>query len=136
MYALLLAALMAAAPPSEPKLEASRPIRHLLVVWREAWERQDLELFLRCYAEDFRAGGRDKAALGEHKRRVFARTNEAQVTMEDIRLEALPDGRIAVSFEQTYVSDIMQDRGLKTLILAPRNERWLIVDEQFEALRD
>jgi ketosteroid isomerase-like protein len=134
MTGLLLYLVLSAPVAAEPPPEAVRAIRHLLVAWRDAWERQDLDLYLRCYADDFQNERGDKNWLRSHKQRVFARTNEATVVMRDVKLELADDGLIAVRFIQVYDSDQYQDTGLKTLLFAKRGERWLIVDERFEEL--
>lgn len=134
MLSLLLYAVLSAPAAAEPPPEAVRSIRHLLVAWRDGWERQDLQLYMRCYADDFQSERGDKDWLRSHKQRIFARTTEAVVEMREVELELMADGRIAASFVQVYISDRFEDTGLKTLLLAKRGERWLIVDELFEEL--
>jgi hypothetical protein len=99
-----------------------------------AWEEKDLDSYFGLYAEDFRFPDRDlgRAAFVRYRTRLIRNAGVIDVELEGPEIKADGD-RAAVTFVQRYSSDAYRDSGEKTLRLARRDGRWLIVSETFRA---
>ena len=111
-----------------------RAARELVVSWRDAWERRDLDAFGVTIAKSYRAGDLDREALLAQKKGAFEKATRITVGMEDVDIQVEGE-RATVAFRQTYVSDRHSDRGRKTLVLAKEEGSWRIVSESFEPSR-
>jgi murein L,D-transpeptidase YafK len=78
-----------------------------LEAWRARWSAMDTAGYLATYADDFEAGGMDKAAFTAHKRRVNAGKKFIDVQLADVDLFRYPggDGLMLARFTQRYRSD-------------------------------
>jgi len=134
---LLLAALLwAAGPAAAADLGFSGDLnveaRRLVEAWRQAWEAGDVDAYIGFYAPSFRSRGMDRQAWLRYKETVFRRSGTISVRIDDLEVES--DGpRVAVRFDQRYVSDILEDHGRKTLILESMAGGLKIVRETWKA---
>jgi len=99
--------------------------------WRAAWAAEDLDGYIEHYGASFRSDGRDRAALRNHKRAVFARSGDIRVTIAGLALD-LDARRASVVFDQSYRSATVNDEGRKTLTLARTADGWSIVAESWK----
>lgn len=75
--------------------------------WRARWSAIDTEAYLDFYAEGFRSNGMDKTAFSNYKRRVNARKQHIEVTLNDLSLLRYPGepDLVVAQFRQDYKSD-------------------------------
>jgi hypothetical protein len=106
----------------------------LLIRWREAWERKDLDAYLACYSEKFRYRGGALSAYRRHKEAVFIHAGNITVSMSGFTVETEGEG-VSVRFRQAYKSDKHQDVGIKTLLLTREGGKWLILQEDWRAIQ-
>jgi murein L,D-transpeptidase YafK len=93
-------------PRGEAADAAEVGLADALESWRLDWEGLDPEAYARHYAADFRAGGRDREAWLERKRRVNARKEFIRVELDQVSMfldPADPDLAL-VTFRQDYAS--------------------------------
>ncbi|MGE4292921.1 MAG: L,D-transpeptidase family protein [Desulfovibrio sp.] len=113
----------------------SAEVSGLIHSWAEAWQRADLAGYASFYAknavQDSRRGSEDIAA---YKATLWAERPPSRVGVDNIEIRPHNMGLVA-SFIQTYRdASGYEDKGRKTLILAPSPEGWRIVNEQWRAL--
>lgn len=110
--------------------QVNGPVSAALSLWQAAWERADLDGYAALYLPDAHQQGRDGLkAIMEHKRTLWADNPPARVELSDRRIALHPKG-IEVAFTQTYESaNGYSDTGVKTLILEPHGDYWLISAE-------
>ncbi len=101
--------------------------------WRRLWEQEGGEAYLSLYAPDFQGGGRDLQAWREHKLTVNRLNQNRQVQLTPTRI-LFEGNRVYLDLLQAYQSSRLQDWGLKELELRERQDRYLIVAENWKAL--
>jgi hypothetical protein len=116
-------------PPGVSGDDAEK-VRELLVRWREAWERKDLETYLACYASRFTFSGGGMAEFRAYKRGVFAKPGRVVVTVSGVTMRKEGDF-IVVGFRQDYQTPGHRDSGTKELYLARENGAWHIIREEW-----
>lgn len=115
-------------------LEAVTPMVSAMVEeWRAAWEAGDLERYMAFYAPEARQPGKDRAAIREHKARLWAAAPPARVVLAGLRVQVDSVG-LRVDMAQTY-RDVAgrSDKGVKTLLLRPQDGLWRIAREEWSA---
>jgi ketosteroid isomerase-like protein len=113
---------------------AATEVAALVESWRSAWQGKDLAAYLAFYAPDFRGDGKDLAAWSAHKKGVFERSGDIEVTVSDLVVRPTADGAEA-EFRQRYAGGAHADEGRKTLVLRRVEGAWRIVGERFRAGR-
>ncbi len=124
-------------------------------VWREAWEKGDVAAYMAVYDEDaiitrinISDGGvgseTDLAPsdLRAHVERLSGQYDRTDVAVRGFRV-VKEGSEMAATFEQEYsafarpgdLQPIYADRGVKTLLFAETDGRWLIVEEKWAPLR-
>lgn len=104
--------------------------------WRMAWEKGDLESYVRFYADDASQDGRTgKNAIREFKRHTWRQARPRQVRLSDLRL-SFENGGVKVTMKQKYRNTSgYEDNGIKTLLLWPDGKGgWQIASENWRAL--
>lgn len=121
----------------EPKYLAAKTVevRKVLDGWLEAWRKADLKAYLAYYDAKAEQGKvRGKAAIGDYKKSVWQAKPPAKVEMDSLSVSLNSQG-LEARFVQTYRdAGGYSDRGLKTLVLAPEGDGWVILSEDWRAL--
>lgn len=114
---------------------ATAEAKAILDSWRTAWESADLDAYLAAYAYGAEQGKRlGVAAIRDHKAQLWERSEPEKVTMERLDFSLVPDG-LQVTFIQRYSAEGgYSDVGEKTVVMAPRNDGWRIIREDWRAL--
>lgn len=122
-------------PAAQDELTQPRTAREAVIArleeWAAAWARQDVEDYLRFYAEDFSPSGRLGRSTWEAQRDQRLSAPEwIVVRLKDFDVHELAPGRIQVDFIQIYRSDRFSDRTRKRVVLVSREGEWRILSER------
>ncbi|KPJ58919.1 MAG: hypothetical protein AMJ42_02415 [Deltaproteobacteria bacterium DG_8] len=129
-----LAQTIALKQRDDSKNEAEK-IRAFIERWRACWENKELEEYMQCYSDDFKARGMGKQGWKRFKRLLNKRYKNIKVNIIDAEIDINEKGEKAeVSFHQHYRSDSYDDKGLKTLLLKKEKGEWYIVSEKWKPL--
>ena len=101
--------------------------------WRVAWQAGDVDGYMQFYAQNARQQGRGPAAIREHKVRLWAAGAPQRVSFSGLRVQIAPAG-VRVDMMQIYRDASGRgDRGIKTLLLQPQGNSWVILEEGWTA---
>lgn len=110
-------------------------VEKLLAGWRQAWQSASLDLYLSYYhpkAKQGVLGGRE--AIAQQKKGLWASKKPVKVRIEDAEVGLHSQG-LEVTFTQTFSdSSGLTDKGVKTLVLAPQDDDWIIVEEDWKKM--
>ena len=135
------AAAASSAPKEAPK-EAPPPVKPAPVppnadvlksieAWARAWSQKDMNSYLAHYAKDFRTPGGESRADWEKSRRVrISGAKSIAVAVDSPKVTMTGPQEASVTFRQTYRSDKLSTRSLKTLEMVQADGKWLIKEEK------
>ncbi|KPK24121.1 MAG: hypothetical protein AMJ61_14205 [Desulfobacterales bacterium SG8_35_2] len=104
--------------------------------WVEAWEQQDIEVYLTHYSPNFSTTeGLSLVEWEIARHKALGIPKFIKVEIRDMQIEKLNDSTAKATFIQTYQSDIHADEVIKTLELVWENGSWLIVKEESKVLQ-
>ncbi|MBQ9537201.1 MAG: L,D-transpeptidase family protein [Desulfovibrionaceae bacterium] len=103
--------------------------------WRVAWEKGDLENYVSFYAENaLQQGRRGIKLIKRQKEDLWARIKPVRIIFNGLRLQPTPTG-LKVDMTQTYSDSTgKEEYGLKTLLLQFEENKWKIVQEDWQYL--
>ena len=121
-----------AGPSGSPALDA-KSAAALLNDWARSWSDQDKETYFSLYAPDFFFPDQSLRlpAFKRYRGGHMGRAAFIKIEVSDVDVSLL-GSKAVVTFTQTYESDRNSDRGRKTLELAERDGRWMIISETFK----
>ena len=135
------AAAASSAPKEAPK-EAPPPVKPAPVppnadvlksieAWARAWSQKDMNSYLAHYAKDFKTPGGEPRADWEKSRRVrITGAKSISVAVDSPKVTMTGPQEASVTFRQTYRSDKLSTRSLKTLEMVQADGKWLIKEEK------
>ncbi|WP_281984788.1 YybH family protein, partial [Azonexus hydrophilus] len=95
--------------------------------WAEAWSAKDYSAYSGFYAPTFTPdGGLSREDWDQLRRARISPRERISVTVDKLRVRMDGEDRAFAEFEQTYRSNIFNDRVLKTLEMIKVNGKWLI----------
>jgi tetratricopeptide (TPR) repeat protein len=120
-----------AAPTAEAPLGASAPdtaaITAAVQAWAAAWSAKDVDKYLAFYAPEFAPeGGASRQAWEAQRRTRIVKPKEISVAISDVKVAPLAAGRVQVTFQQDYQSDMHTNRSTKVLEMAQSKGQWQI----------
>lgn len=121
-----------AAGPRRPPTGAAAvaQVEAATTAWARAWSARDLDDYIAFYAPDFVGpGARNRADWVQARGRALARAQNLRVTFEQVRIRAIAEDRMEVSFRQIFRSTGLNVDTWKTLVWRWDNGRWAIVSE-------
>jgi murein L,D-transpeptidase YafK len=98
--------------------------------WRTSWVNKEIDNYINFYADDFKAMNMNKKQWRRYKQSLNKRYNKITVQIDN-PLVLANEGQKIVRFEQTYQSDVISDKGVKTLFLDSSSSSPLILSEQW-----
>lgn len=120
-----------AEPPVQGLDDATRTaIEQLINGWASAWSEQDVMAYLNFYTYGYSPStgvSHHQWRQGRNKR--LTKPDFIKVTVSDISLAEMDDGRIRTVFRQEYQSNSYQDVVYKTLIFSQQQDGWKIAAE-------
>lgn len=113
----------------EPSLTA------FLEDWRVAWENGNAESYSKFYSADAVQGTqRSQASIRNYKKELWRTNKPVKVDLTGIHIATNSNG-IQADMQQIYKdSKGYQDKGIKTLILQPAGDGWVITSENWRAM--
>jgi len=122
-----------AAPPATPPEDVFDASELVEVVrrWAAAWSDQRVADYLDFYSSRFApGGGASRSAWAEQRRERLRRPRFIEVAVDSVGVRPLAAGRAQVKFVQSYRSDTLQDRVIKTLDMVREGGEWKIAREE------
>jgi tetratricopeptide (TPR) repeat protein len=99
--------------------------------WAQAWSKKDVNGYLAHYAKDFRPPAGESRSDWEKARRArIEGAKSIDVGVESPKVTMKGPQQASVTFRQTYRSDKLKVRSLKTLELVQTDGKWLIREEK------
>jgi len=98
-----------------------------LATWKSYWENKDPKYFS-LYSPN---GCMDFERFVRYKKRVWKKSKNIKVRIEDIHIRHNPDNTVCVHFRQLYSSSVMKSRARKALCLRKENGKIKIYCEWF-----
>jgi tetratricopeptide (TPR) repeat protein len=119
------------APTAEAPMGAGAPdtaaITSVVQEWAAAWSAKDVDKYLAFYAAEFAPeGGASRQAWEAQRRARVVKPKEIVVTISDVKVAPLAAGRVQVTFQQDYQSDMHTNRSTKVLEMAQAKGQWQI----------
>lgn len=103
-------------------------VRNVLNTWIQSWESAEINHYSSFYDADFHSKGMDLNAWTSHKAKVFQKSKNIKITMDDLKISVDGD-KAKATFIQNYSSSINRDSGKKTMTLRKINNEWKIFSE-------
>ena len=127
--------VVAAAPPAAPLPEDEA--RQVVERWARAWSERDVGSYLSLYGQSFAPEkGLSRQTWEKTRRQAIQRRSSIQVTVNELRIEALSESRVAARFTQDYAADNYRESAVpKRLVLAREPAGWRIVAETSDAAK-
>lgn len=108
----------------------TKSIHLFLASWVQAWRSKSIESYLGFYSPEYSPErGRSLASWETFRRQRLSQPEQIQLTLLDIKIEDMTDGKYRVHFTQDYKSNIYQDKVKKHLDLEPGGGNWRILRE-------
>ncbi|MFH1113985.1 MAG: L,D-transpeptidase family protein [Pseudomonadota bacterium] len=109
-------------------------VARFLTQWKAAWEKKDLDKYLKMYHPDFGDGRSDFKELAKTRRRYFRKYRTIQVEMERMHIRKVETG-LQVKFLQIFRGDEYSDKGWKSMVLVGEKDTgFRILSEDWSAL--
>ncbi len=98
--------------------------------WAQAWSAKDYAAYTAFYAPTFTPdGGLSRDDWNQLRRQRIMPREAISVTVDKLNVQMHGEDRATAKFEQTYRSNIFNDRVLKTLEMIRKDGKWLINGE-------
>jgi adhesin transport system outer membrane protein len=98
--------------------------------WAQAWSAKDYAAYTAFYAPTFTPdGGLSREDWNQLRRQRIMPREAISVTVDKLNVQMHGEDRATAKFEQTYRSNIFNDRVLKTLEMIRKDGKWLINGE-------
>jgi tetratricopeptide (TPR) repeat protein len=117
--------------PEPAAAPASADVLKSVEAWAHAWSQKDINSYLAHYAPDFKTPGGESRADWEKSRRVrVTGAKSISVAIDSPKVTMKGPQEASVTFRQTYRSDKLNTRSLKTLEMVQADGKWLIKEEK------
>jgi len=115
----------------EPAAPANADVLKSVEAWAQAWSQKDINAYLAHYARDFKTpGGEPRAAWEQSRRARIGGARSIAVAVDSPKVTMKGPQEASVTFRQTYRSDKLNTRSLKTLEMVQAEGKWLIKEEK------
>lgn len=121
--------------PKSAIIEEERRVRDFIESWRQAWESQDLDRYMRHYSVNFQSCWLDHRSWREKKRRLIRRYAGIAVNLGNVYLYR-QNGLITAIFTQAYRSDAFRATGIKLLYLKEEDEYRIYAEDYHQPVDD
>jgi len=110
-------------------------IPEFLEQWRQSWESKDINRYIAFYSNNFRSGNFDYESWKNDKGGKFSRIQTIYVTISNIKTKKINDKTYEVTFIQQYKTEVMNNKGIKTLTLTLEDGKLKIIGELWRAIK-
>jgi len=113
-----------------PIMDLESQVRSTLLLWAEAWSRQDAQAYVNAYVKGYRPNNTisHKGWVKQREQRL-KRPKWIKVKLENMQFFILERGKVAVQLQQSYRSNSYHDVGRKELLLELQDGQWKIQQE-------
>lgn len=101
--------------------------------WKEYWQQQDLDNYIKLYSDDFSAPSFNKKSWLKHKEKLKGIYKTITIDFSKPSIFHTKN-QYVVKFVQNYSSDMHQDKGIKTLYLIENGDDIQILREEWSSL--
>lgn len=101
--------------------------------WKNYWQQQDLDNYIKLYSDDFSAPSFNKKSWLKHKEKLKGIYKTITIDFSKPSIFHTKNQYI-VKFVQNYSSDMHQDKGIKTLYLIENGDNIQILREEWSSL--
>jgi murein L,D-transpeptidase YafK len=111
--------------------DSKQNVLKFLDEWKSAWEKKDLDRFVKMYHPNFEQGKMKIHAFADAKKNFFRKYENIKVNVERVEIKRMKD-HVLVKFIQSFKGDEYSDKGRKSMVLAEleggglriRSETW------------
>lgn len=121
--------------PRSVILEQERELRDFIEGWRQAWESQNLDNYMKRYSRNFQSCWLDYNAWREKKRKLYERYKKIRVRIGNVYLYR-QDGIVTAIFSQEYSSESYRSSGIKVLYLVREGEYRIYAEDYHKPVDD
>lgn len=119
------------APTAAPAPAPDADIASAIDTWRDAWERQQVDTYLKQYVPGFKGQESSPEKWQAKRRQIITRAGKITLQLGSQQIARNGPDQASVTFEQSYRSSKLRDEGTKQLQLRRVDGRWLIEQEDF-----
>jgi len=112
-----------------PSVKAEDLVTSRLLAWASAWSSKVAERYFEFYGTDFKPETMTREVWRTQRTRRLATREPIAVSLSDIKVTAVGDGKIETRFQQRYESGAVVDQGEKVLLWQQAGSQWFIVSE-------
>jgi len=117
-----------AAPNTAPTKDDT--VNSTVLAWASAWSGKNVAAYLSFYAVDFKTpGGEPRAAWEQARTERINRPKQIEVVISDLGIQFISADEAQAKFKQSYRSDTLKNKTIKTLTLVKENGKWRIQQE-------
>jgi ketosteroid isomerase-like protein len=122
---------VATAPETSVAIDPTIEVTALLQQWATAWSSKDFDAYAAFYGDGFKTPQfRSKSAWLKFRQPRVMGNEDIQVTIEDVFVDAVKNGKIDVAFVQRYTSRALKIRSVKRMVMENTADGWKIVSER------
>lgn len=117
---------------SKQDLESKKEdLLHFLELWRQSWEKSDLDQYISFYSNTFKSKHHNKNSWFWLKKSIASSHKDSiHIELSNISIYRFKD-EIVISFDQKYTSPGKNDFGRKFLYLREADQNYKIEEEKF-----
>jgi ketosteroid isomerase-like protein len=122
---------VAPAPEKSVETDPTIEVTGVLQQWATAWSNKDFDAYAGFYGDGFKTPQfRSKSAWLKFRQPRVMGNEDIQVTIEDVFVDAVKNGKINVVFVQRYTSRSLKIRSVKRMVMENTADGWKIVSER------
>ena len=118
---------------SPPKKPDKKDIQELVVRWKTAWEKKDIQAYIKFYSPRFMGGGTNFFSWYNQTFDTLSSQTNISIKIADIKIETTNDGDVVVKFLQHLNADNYSDVGIRTLRWRIESNAWKIIEEKWKS---
>ena len=115
----------------EEVISIKETVEAVLERWSDFWSAQDINAYLKTYAENFVPSKKiDRGRWEKQRRERVLAPSFIKVTLADSEIKPHGSNHVDVEFSQSYQSDSYSDDIRKLISLQKIDDKWLIIQEK------
>ena len=115
----------------EDSISTKETVETVLARWSDSWSSQDIDAYLKTYAENFVPSKEISRGKWEKQRRNRVTSPSfIKVTLANTEIKSRGPNHVNVEFSQSYKSDSYSDDVRKLISFQRINDQWLITEEK------
>ena len=103
--------------------------------WVNAWEKQNIELYLSFYSKTFKGSKEEYESWKASRQAALKKHTNISIQLQNIKISQSKN-TIENNFIQTFKSDGYSDTGIKELVWVKNGSDWRIIKETWKPLHN